>query len=79
MRFKPGQEIVCTNHYGASELRAPFPKINSIYIANEYYSDDFLTLKNFYDSEWAYCERWFEPVADISELKEILNQKPIEV
>lgn len=91
MRFKPGQKVVCVNDKGWNVIQGvgitneAGPKRGDIATVHSYAmsSKDHLALV-----EWRFCtlsglhqffeERAFEPLMDISELTEILEQQPQE-
>lgn len=84
-RFKPGQEVVCT--YDQWQLGGP--KKNEICVVDGVQGTwsmyTFIYLKGWdyqppnYAGRINFNELHFEPLADITELKEILEQQPQEV
>lgn len=92
MRFKPGQQVVCTaewwkckkkflrfwshwikNCYGPKQNEIVTVYCYSANAPNMIVLNEYLNAK---DGLHGYDEQWFEPLADISELKEILEQQP---
>ena len=77
MRFKIGQEIVCINDQGwidANGIRVCGPFINEICTVTGYETSYHAILKGYSLVE-GYADYCFEPVVDIKELQEILNNE----
>jgi len=77
MRFKIGQEIVCINDEGWIDdynRRVCGPSLNELCIVTGYETSHHAILKGYSLVE-GYAEHCFEPVVDIKELQEILNQE----
>ena len=85
MKFKVGQQVVCVAKNWVADNGHPFvaPKNNEIVTCAGYRSSDYIFLQEYpYDSvgqKQAFIETAFEPLMDISELEEVLNQQTVEV
>jgi hypothetical protein len=79
MRFKPGQKVVCINKDGWMSLDdyelVPGPLFNQVYMITSYECEGYCRVYEFSQTE-SWNEEMFEPLMDISELTEILEQQP---
>lgn len=85
-KFKVGQEVVCINK-NENEWRVLLgagaivrPKRDEIYtVTGNIFTHGYwwISLKEFPDN-YSFAEMFFEPVVRIEELKEILEQQPVE-
>lgn len=88
MRFKPGQKVVCV-HKGdwksivsGRTMNDSKPEYNEIVTVKEYKSIAFTTgiqlteYPTIHGEVQIFQEKWFEPLMDITELTEILEQQP---
>lgn len=87
MRFKPGQKVVCVNKNGWKSrytgIIKPGPKFNDIVTVEGHGFTEHNTIRlveygmpGFIGPRFSYEEDQFEPLMDISELTEILEQQP---
>lgn len=84
MRFKPGQEVVCTNPHNYwwntdKNIPSDGPKFNEIVTVDRYDGDLY-----FYPNEYpkdSYLETAFEPVVSSEAIKEVMKslKQPFEV
>lgn len=84
MRFKPGQQIVCTQPKSGWVSDVTWeavngPDRNEIVTVLAYADECSILLHEYPDMNEGYHESNFEPLMDISELTEILNAEKIEV
>lgn len=81
-RFKQGQQVVCTHPTGMWLGVFPGPKMNDIVTVSKYStihkSSIELVEYNYSNLGYlipdAYIQIWFEPIADINELTQILEE-----
>ena len=86
-RFKPRQQVVCVkkNWVDINGKRgAPGPKYNEIVTVEKYDDEPYMFLIehkhiNYKGQVHTYNENCFEPLADISELEELLKAEPEKV
>lgn len=80
MRFKVGQEVVCTkrDEWTPGPLGPKFNEVVTVIGYNPHYPWG-AVLSEYSTIYWGFHEMWFEPLADISELVEILNEETITV
>lgn len=85
-RFKKGQQVVCVkkDRWRSTDGRYNGwgPEFNEVVSVYGFYEDAIIILEYLIYPDGiraAFCERWFEPLSDISELEEILNAEAIEV
>lgn len=85
MRFKTGQKVVCVNRNGwtsrLSGKSKPGPLFNEIVTVESNQPDNTIRLTEyrmpgFIALRFSYEEDQFEPLMDITELTEILEQQP---
>lgn len=87
MRFKPGQKVVCRKEDTWISIItgkvATGPKFNEVCTVDHYdeHTRGFVALSEFPEATAPFTgktfnEKWFEPLADISELTELLNEVP---
>lgn len=87
MRFKKGQEVVCIASglwvCGCGALHHKGPKTNEVVTCDGYsptgeaiYVSEYPTIADCDGTRNAFKEHLFQPLADISELTELLNEVP---
>lgn len=87
-KFQPGQQVVCTHPTGMWLGVIPGPFAGELVTVDRYSTihKDCIELKEYpvsragkgFELPDAFQQQWFKPLADITELTDILEQEPAE-